>query len=352
MARLHHFDILKGMAIYMVVMGHVLTMCVRGIDASLIFKLIGEVHMPLFFFISGWLAYRTDTNGRGIPPVLGKRSLRLLVPMVAVSALWVYVLPSKGLDSPLPATLTALWTDQWKGGYWFTLVLMEIFVLYRLMFRPFASARPAAMEIVQILGAWVLLIMVNNWLTPLVDDIFSWVLVVKFFPVFMMGVVARRHSTVWDRLCSTSWAVTAATVLFTVSFAVVGWAWQYPENMDIVATPVMHLSLVVIAMAAVRPWSDAAVAAGSRAAAMWTYLGKRSLAIYLLHYFFLFPMGWARPWLMDTDMSLVPMGVFAALWAAAIVAAVLLLDRIIAPSRLLSFLLTGDNIKLEKNQTK
>ena len=41
-------DLLKGIAIFMVVMGHVLTMCIRGIDSAALFKIIGEVHMPLF----------------------------------------------------------------------------------------------------------------------------------------------------------------------------------------------------------------------------------------------------------------------------------------------------------------
>ena len=51
-------DLLKGIAIFMVVMGHVLTMCIRGIDSAALFKIIGEVHMPLFFFISGYLGFR------------------------------------------------------------------------------------------------------------------------------------------------------------------------------------------------------------------------------------------------------------------------------------------------------
>ena len=53
--RIEYFDLLKGIAIFMVVMGHALTMCVRGLDAAFLFKLIGQVHMPVFFFISGYL---------------------------------------------------------------------------------------------------------------------------------------------------------------------------------------------------------------------------------------------------------------------------------------------------------
>lgn len=42
------FDVLKGIAIYLVVMGHVLTMCIRDIDSAVLFKLVGEIHMPIF----------------------------------------------------------------------------------------------------------------------------------------------------------------------------------------------------------------------------------------------------------------------------------------------------------------
>ena len=61
--RVDTFDLLKGIAIFLVVMGHVLTMCIRDIDSSVAFKLIGEVHMPVFFFISGYFTYKTFWGG-------------------------------------------------------------------------------------------------------------------------------------------------------------------------------------------------------------------------------------------------------------------------------------------------
>lgn len=46
--RLHYFDMLKGMAIFMVVIGHVITFCIREIDSTFLFKLVEKIHMPLF----------------------------------------------------------------------------------------------------------------------------------------------------------------------------------------------------------------------------------------------------------------------------------------------------------------
>ena len=44
--RILYFDLLKGTAIFLVVMGHALTMCIRDIDAAPLFKIVSQVHSP------------------------------------------------------------------------------------------------------------------------------------------------------------------------------------------------------------------------------------------------------------------------------------------------------------------
>ena len=124
--RIEYFDLLKGIAIFLVVMGHALTMCIRGIDAAFLFKLIGQVHMPIFFFISGFLTYK-DTFA---PPALKKRFLQLIIPFFVVSALWIWYFPHSSLGSPMSSSLTGMYCSYWKDGYWFTLCLFELFLLY------------------------------------------------------------------------------------------------------------------------------------------------------------------------------------------------------------------------------
>ena len=121
--RIEYFDLLKGIAIFLVVMGHALTMCIRGIDAAFLFKLIGQVHMPIFFFISGFLTYK-DTFA---PPALKKRFLQLIIPFFVVSALWIWYFPHSSLGSPMSSSLTGMYCSYWKDGYWFTLCLFELF---------------------------------------------------------------------------------------------------------------------------------------------------------------------------------------------------------------------------------
>ena len=91
--RIEYFDLLKGIAIFMVVMGHALTMCVRGLDAAFLFKLIGQVHMPAFFFISGYLTYKANTDNQFITPGLKKRFIQLIIPFLVITPLWVWYFP-------------------------------------------------------------------------------------------------------------------------------------------------------------------------------------------------------------------------------------------------------------------
>ena len=52
--RIRYFDVIKGMAIYAVVMGHVMVYGAKGLNQAWLMTVIGLTHMPLFFFISGW----------------------------------------------------------------------------------------------------------------------------------------------------------------------------------------------------------------------------------------------------------------------------------------------------------
>ncbi|MDE6135813.1 MAG: hypothetical protein K2F79_09610, partial [Muribaculaceae bacterium] len=174
-------------------------------------------------------------------------------------------------------------------------------------------------------------------------------LIRNFYPVFMAGAIARRHSEAFGRLTASPNAVAAAIAVFAVTVSYVAWYWRYPFDTPLLRAlvqPVMHLSIAVVAIAVVRPWSETAFGpsapSGSHPLArMWEYIGSRSLAVYLLHYFFLFPMGGIRPLLEAVDFARVPLIVISALVAAIIVGVVLLTDHILSFAGPLYLLLTG-----------
>lgn len=347
--RLRHFDMMKGVAIFLVVMGHVITMCVREVDRTPLFKFIENIHMPLFFFISGWFTYKA-VDGRIVLPKLASRALQLLLPMVVVSSLWIFYFPHSGLESPLVSTFESLWSGPWKNGYWFTLVLFEIVLVYTAIAPLLSRVRNAAGSILISAAVWALLLFLQIDVIPAdIAGYLSFELIAAFFPAFMLGVLGRRYRDGFLAAVNNSWVQTPAMLCMGVMMYICCWPWEFEVEglSDTLWSSLLHICVAIIALPLFERWATAAFAPTARTvtstiASIWEYVGTKSLGIYLLHYFFLFPMGNAfRPWLQSVNLSFVPVAVFAAFWAACIIATVLGTLKIISMSKPLNLLLTG-----------
>ncbi|MDE6301237.1 MAG: acyltransferase family protein [Muribaculaceae bacterium] len=353
--RLYEFDMLKGVAIFMVVMGHVLTMCVREIDHAPLFKLIEKIHMPLFFFISGWFTFKLTADGAVKCPDMLSRARQLLLPMVVVSSIWVWYFPHTGIESPLDSTFAGLWSDTWKNGYWFTLSLFLLIALYALLTPLLSRMRSASSGAALTVAVWAVLILINftapaKWLAYA-----SFPQAATYFPAFMLGVLGRRHREGFMKIVNSSVAQTVLLLAGGICVFLLYWRWKYgvSDLGDMLLRGVFHVCLAPVAMAVFGPWARKAYSADAPASAtlmprIWTLLGKESLGIYLLHYFFLFPLGAvAREWLKSMAVGFVPTLVFSATVSAVVIACVLGLIKLIEPSRLITLLLTG---KYEKSK--
>ncbi len=347
------FDVIKGIAIFMVVMGHVLTMCIRYIDQALAFKLIGQTHMPLFFFIAGYFSYRGERSPQ-VATLLGRRFVQLIVPMVVVGALWLWYFPYSGLQSPLDSTLQGALADEWKNGYWFPLVLFEITVIYQVAAPLLRLGRNAVGDI----ALTVIVSAVIGWIALglLPADVVacgSLGLTATFLPVFMIGAMARKHAEGFKALYTNSWVALSAIVVGAVTVYMSMYYWEFElmasPAFELIVTVVWHLCLAVIAFAVITPWTDRTITnqpkvgthPGASAMALWCLLGRESLGIYLLHYFFLFPMPMAQEPLRALGLGFVPTLAVAAVVAALIVAVTLAAIRIVKISRPLAMLLIG-----------
>ncbi len=349
MNRLHHLDMIKGVAIFLVVMGHVLTFCIREIDRAAIFKFIEQVHMPLFFFVSGWLTVKMTDDKRLTSPNLIQKATRLILPMLATSSLWVLYFPHSGIETPLDSTFEGLWSNSWKNGYWFTPVLFAIMLIYTGLTPLLNRCKSIFLHIATASVAALALIIANVFIPTNISGILSADLIATFFPIFMFGTIARRYNDQFMKIVNSSAWQTVAIITFGITLYVCSWPWEMNLSVTeiIFIKVILHISLSIVIFAVFKRWADTAFApdvapAQNRFARLWRYLGTQSLAIYLLHFFFLFPMGnLFRPMLVAFNVSFTPLAAFAAFWATIIIALVLGVVKLIEPSRILSLLLTG-----------
>ena len=91
--RIKHLDILKGITIVLVVMGHFLSWCypnfVNHLDCFdrnqiVLWSFIYSFHMPLFMFVSGVVAFNQEKEYR--ISIIFKRIISYLIPFVCIGS--------------------------------------------------------------------------------------------------------------------------------------------------------------------------------------------------------------------------------------------------------------------------
>ncbi len=119
--RFEEIDVAKGIAIVLVVLGHVLASCYGRNIVSMpyasvvLWKYVYSFHMPLFMFISGFVVFNPFKKYKAIQ--IGKRCLAYMIPYIVLGLLSSYYQEVFNLKTIL-------------GQYWYfrTLVIFLVIV--------------------------------------------------------------------------------------------------------------------------------------------------------------------------------------------------------------------------------
>ena len=118
--RILYIDALKGLAIILVVWGHIAEKSM-GIENMPFNWMYGSFHMPLFIFLSGFFAYKgmNRISWKYIWHFLQKKAVRILLPFIVVGGFYSILVEH---------SFTAVLTGE-SGGYWFLPALFYCMVL-------------------------------------------------------------------------------------------------------------------------------------------------------------------------------------------------------------------------------
>ncbi len=343
--RLHYFDVIKGIAIILVVMGHVMYFGIHNIDKAFILKILDKIHMPLFFFISGYFTYKISNN-KIILPNIYSRFKQLIIPFLCVSALWIYYFPHSGIESPMNSTWQGLYADVWKNGYWFTLCLFEIILIYSILVPLLNKINNIMLQILVYTIVYVAIGIFAHLGDANINAYFGVPLIFQFLPIFFVGSIAKKYSEAFNNLFTNNVAISLTLLIGGFLIYYTCYFWEFPSMPQFVveiAISLVHIAVVVIALAAIKPWSEMEF---SKNTPSWVilklqHIGKESLSIYLLHYFFLFPMTWLRQPMIDMGLGFTPLFVVSFITSVIIITIVSGVKLIIERSKLLSLLLLG-----------
>lgn len=272
-----YLDTLKGLAILLMVMGHVIpwTMdnplflqeplhCLSGnqLASSIVYKLIYSFHMPLLFFVSGFLFYKPCElhNSNWLYRCCKKRTYRIFVPyLVSGSLLWVC-------------------RGQW--GYWFLQCLFFLNVICALTFWISHKMKNNLLcEVLVYLFVYICLLFLSRHCVNLEDETNGIVVIgrlYKFYPPFLFGIVMRKYNRL-GCILSNKYFVLFCLLLYCFIFINTQFT-KYPF-WGLLSTILLPLSMINFLYYL---FKNNIKMGGAKI----DYIGKNSMEIYILHVFF------------------------------------------------------------------
>lgn len=282
--------------------------------------------MPLFFWVSGYLAYSSFSINKLIGGgKLKKRLLCQLLPtfvVLSLHELWIGNHDFSGF------------TDTPKNGYWFTIVLFQLFVFYAFLgcLLDKFQAKKSIKAIVFALIAFGLYrigyffpSITHNSISPLLSFLFF----TEYAPFFCFGIICNMYNDKCAKWFTNKWVASGCLVTFALAY--------------ILALPktICNFTAIVFINAVFHHYQgffNTETTVGKTL----SYIGRNTLPIYFLHYFtfkYLHLHEFAT-WLIDSNVEL--LGVFVSLILVLfIIALCLLTERLLSVFKPIHALMFG-----------
>ena len=298
--RLEWLDALRGFTMVLVVANHVAGMGFgeewkhsSAIPFLILFR------MPLFFFVSGFLAYRVSQvwNLRNLGVLIGKKLRVQIIPTLVFFFLAMAILNRKFL----PAVETSFHSPL-KGGYWFTIALLYMFLIYYVFAYLESKIKWKSWIPITLLFIVSMLFYETNYQPKYFSwaagfkgkktDLFyflqdsSFLQVLLYFPFFLYGNIVHRY---WDRaqrVMDSKWffpiviVVVILATLDALKWHTLRMTWA------IIPLTVSRFGLLTITFMYFRNYKQYFTKLSPIGASL-QYIGRRTLDIYLIHFLFM-----------------------------------------------------------------
>ncbi len=303
--RLTYIDAAKGIAMILVVMGHVLYFSIsRRTDFAWnleALNVIAHYHMPLFVFLSGLMTKAVDMPYAQLFKLFNFKILKIIVPFLSFGLLYTFVSDTG---------IAHFFLDVMKHGYWYLWVLAEYYVFSFLFvcFCKFPHGRIIG-ELIFGVVVFASVKYMKGALTPDFNGFFSLHNFISYFPCFFGGLLIRKYQYV-EKMITPYYSQLIVALLVVIGLI-------FPS---LPLARYWHLAAVVLFSIQILYLMEKC---GIKLICYLASVGRSSLDIYLLHYFIVVPLslvflqpymhvpGWGT--VVQTSMSFVialPISVF------------------------------------------
>ena len=309
------------------------------------------MRMPLFFFVSGFLAYKASFSWT-IPNALKLTWKKLkvqVIPTLVFLCLFVIFRMKGGFWDGFMRLLAS----PTKGGYWFTIVLLQMFIIYYVccyVGNTFnAKCKMQNAKGFLLVAAWAFSVFAYETLyLPKVfsyhKDLFfaytSLIQTIRYLQFFLLGNIVHRYWKQAERLFDSHWFFPLVVTLAVVCCADIFQLHTFRRVwVNLPRTTAMYalLLLVVMFFRHYQAWFDE----GQRAGRFLSFIGTRTLDIYLLHFLLLPKIPQVGQWLNANQPNFLLSIVLSVSVALVVIAFCLLASQLLRVSPFLQLYLFG-----------
>ena len=275
--RIAYIDALRGLTMTLVVYQHINTF--TGGDSvygSLWSEALTAFRMPLFFFISGFIAYKAiEWTPRIFIELLFKKAKIQLIPAIVFSLIYTTVFHN---NTQIDIT-----------RYWFTEVLFEFFAIFYTI--SLISKQRVWLKNTLLTGfaaAGVICILLHIGQEMTFYDSLCLENALKFFQFFVLGILARQFEQTTKSILNNSFVNSAVIVLFVISLLSLRTTFILESSIfrGLIRSIILRYTGLFIILSLFYRNQEYFAANGIVSRTM-QYIGRHTLDIYLIHYFFI-----------------------------------------------------------------
>lgn len=284
-------DILRGIAMLLVVLGHTMTGCTIGAEESFLFNIVWSLQMPLFVLISGYVTKysRNIEDASGLWKYVKKRTVAYMLPWL------VWSLLVRGVILGQYNFLNIKWL-LWHmdTGYWFLATIWTISMIFGLS-TFFAGKLSKGKEIKNKIFTLLFYVIGMAGLAAvglvLGLSFFAIKLTLYYMPFYFAGYLYGQYR---ERILNTKWGKQAVDAVVAVCF--VTWLaimtryyiYALPDSVMAIALRIISSMSGCIAVCGLCKGLFSNVSARSVGGGILLHwCGVHSLEIYLAHYLLL-----------------------------------------------------------------
>ncbi len=343
--RIEYIDALRGFTMILVVFAHIesFALNIEG-ETTLLSSIFLSFRMPLFFFISGFFAYKATaaiTDSRSLATNTIKKLRIQLIPTLAFGLTYVYLVQQKGFVDFVE--------HQSKFGYWFTLVLLQMFIVTYIISWATRKQRNNGRYTLWIVLHLATAAIAFLALYPMkkVDALVYWgdltslTKTCKYFHFFVAGILASRYKeklfSLLDNQYFTASIIITFIVLIYTSFTYSGDNALANIFIEMVAPVLLGYTGVLIVFNFFRTYQES-FSKERRAGKALQYIGKHTLDIYLIHFFIIPQLPSVGEFIRETPNFVVELAIVVSL-SLLVTGCCLIISKILRTSKFLGYYL-------------